>query len=124
MFKAITVSIVLLMVSACQQNPVKSDDGYTQVTETELASLFDTRLTADDVYVIVRSDGTFDGKESNGDSFKGTWEVRDGYWCRVITQSEAYPTGVEDCQLWERNGDKVKGTRKKGKGQSFIYTVK
>lgn len=101
-----------------------SDTGYTQVTETEISNYFGRKFSLDGNHIVLNEGGTFDGTWKS-EPIEGTWEMKDGYWCRVLTVFfDAPKKGIEDCQLWEAKGDTVRGTRDRGKGISFIYAVK
>jgi len=125
--QGISVAIFTLLLAACQQMPIAKDsESFTQVTEAELPNHMGKKWDLNGDYIVVAEDGTFDGTWKN-QPIAGTWEMKDGYWCRVLTVFfEPERTGSEDCQLIEANqtGDKLRGTRNRGKGISFVYAVK
>ncbi len=49
----------------------------------------------------------------------GTWEIRDGLWCRSLSEPAVHE--VDACRVVEVNGDHVTLS---GGGQSIIYTMK
>lgn len=59
--------------------------------------------------------GNFGGKQTTG-----VWEWRDGFWCRTLTK----PRQDTDCQTWEAVNGGFKVSRDRGKGRSFVYTLK
>ena len=112
---------VCALVAGCQSPAVDEDgteNGYARVaTEAELASLYGRRLELNPgEFLVVDADGTFGGS-FGGNAIDGTWEMRDGYWCRTLE-------GSEDCQLWRSDGARVRGTRDRGEGNSFVYTIR
>ena len=116
---------LVCLVSACQQTVQKNIDiseNYVRVTGESVSALVDKKLYLDDLdgnNISLSDDGTFDGKW-DGAPIAGTWEMRDDYWCRVLTEfKESARLGAEDCQLWEFDGASVRGTRNKG---CLLYT--
>jgi len=102
---------------------LSDDSAFTQVTDESIGSLIGKQLDLNGNYISLSEDRTFSGTWKNS-PITGTWEMRDNYWCRVLTVfHDRTALNKEDCQLWELNGDRVRGTRDKGKGQSFIYTL-
>jgi len=126
--KCTLISFLVVLITACQQVPLQSNDtgttSYSRVTSDVLPSLFDKKLFIDGNYMIVSADYTFAGMW-NGEPMAGTWEMKNEYFCRVLTQFfKLENTGGEDCQVWEISGDKIRGTRNKGNGSSFTYMIK
>ena len=70
---------------------------------------------------VVSADGSMIGVW-DGAPLVGTYEMRDGYFCRVLTEFVQGPL-PEDCQLWILDGDNLTGTRDRGEGASFTYTI-
>ncbi len=121
--------LVAVALAACQQTPAvtkaPSDDGYTRIsTVQELSPLLGKRLNfVDGQYAQVNADGSLVGF-FGGQALTGTWEMKDGYWCRtLLTGPERAMQTPYDCQLWESKGNKLRGTRDRGNGGSFEYTV-
>lgn len=76
-------------------------------------------LSIDENSYTFRTNGTLDGT-FGGKPIAGTWEWKDGYLCRQLTtHSKNY-----GCQLWTVSGNQHIITRDKGKGKSFVLTVK
>lgn len=91
-------------------------------TEEDFAPIIGQRLIfGDSDFVTINADGTFSGNFSGADT-RGTWELRDGYWCRTLS---AGPCGAqpEDCQLFVRSGNILTITRDRGNGRSFEYVI-
>ena len=104
-------------------NVTSTDDSREQVTSETIGQLYDSQLFLNENFIVVRNDGTFDGTWSN-EPIAGTYEMIDGYFCRVLTMfHDASRLNTEDCQLWERDATTVKGTRSRGTGISFVYTI-
>ena len=69
------------------------------MTEAQfLATIADKDLTLldddgapQDAKFVIASGGTWSGA-ANGNPFRGTWEWRDGYWCRTIAVSYTHLT--------------------------------
>jgi len=104
---------------------------FTQITEATINTVFDKQLFFFDEgnnvqtanFIVVRENGTFDGTWES-EPIAGTWEMRDGNWCRILTAFfNADRLNSEDCQLWERSGIRIRGTRDGGAGVSFIYNI-
>ncbi len=93
-------------------------------TQDDLEEFFETRLYLNDNYLVLRSDGTFDGVWEE-EPLAATWEFREGFFCRVLTQfHDENAIGAEDCQLWRKEitGKRIRGARDRGDGVSFWYT--
>ncbi|WP_425043238.1 hypothetical protein [Primorskyibacter sp. S87] len=68
------------------------------------------------------ADGSMSGKLKSGKSFAGAWKWSGKYLCRnVAVGGEELGT---DCQKIEVDGNQVRYTRKKGKGESAVLTIK
>ncbi|QBF30421.1 hypothetical protein [Thalassococcus sp. S3] len=59
---------------------------------------------------------------SNGAKISGAWAWRDGFWCRSVTV--AGNDAGTDCQLVEVDGTRIRGTRDRGRGETFIGQMK
>ena len=95
----------------------------TPVTQANLDYLIGKELSLDGNFIVLRSDSTFDGTWE-GEPIAATWEIKDGYFCRTLTEfHNAAATGSEDCQLWNVTESSITGTRDKGNGVSFVYTI-
>lgn len=69
----------------------------------------------------VLPDGSIDG-EAMGWGVDGRWEWRDGYFCRELDWSGT-PIPA-NCQLVEKNGDRVRFTVDRGAGRSAAFLVR
>ncbi|MCU0910831.1 MAG: dihydrodipicolinate reductase [Rhodobacteraceae bacterium] len=69
----------------------------------------------------VMPDGRIDG-EAMGWDVAGTWEWRDGYFCREMDWSGT-PIPA-NCQLVEKNGDRVRFTVDRGEGRSAAFALR
>lgn len=104
-------------------NITSTDNAREQVTAETINQLFGKQLFLENNFIVVRNNGTFDGTWSD-EPIAGTYEMRDGYFCRILTQFfDTERTNIEDCQLWERDATTVKGTRDRGTGASWVYTI-
>ena len=121
--KAGLVLAAVAVVAGCKTGVTKPDD-FVQVTEAEIGNYLGKTLELNGNYIVLAEGGVFSGRWNNA-SIAGTWAMKDGYWCRVLTEFfEADKLNREDCQLWEASGSQLRGTRDKGQGQNFIYHVK
>ncbi|MEM7260305.1 MAG: hypothetical protein AAF404_23275 [Pseudomonadota bacterium] len=109
-------------VSGCKQGTTKPSE-FVRVTNADISQYLGKKLSLNGNHLIMAEDGTFAGMW-NGGSLGGTWEMKDDYWCRVLTEFyQADRLNQEDCQLLESSGALLRGTRNKGSGQSFVYQV-
>lgn len=72
--------------------------------------------------VKIRKNGRLTGKTKGGDKITGAWAWRGQFWCRTVKVA-----GVDrgtDCQLVEVDGNKIRGTRNQGKGETFSGVIK
>ena len=119
----ILIGVSTVGLSACAstqgiESGTIATSNYTRVTTDEMQSYIDKKLTLKGNHFVISEDGTFSGNW-NGSGISGTWEFKDGYWCRDMPSSKT----PYDCQLWESDGDKLRVTRNKGKGERFDYKV-
>lgn len=68
------------------------------------------------------ANGSMSGKLKSGDKFSGAWNWQKGFVCRVAKVGNR-DLG-QDCQVIERDGNKVRFTRKQGKGESGVLTLR
>ncbi len=114
--------IAAIFLAGCEAQPTDTMAEMRLSTADDFAPILDKRLMFGDTdYVVMSSDGTLTG-DFGGVDTRGTWEVKDGYFCRVLT---AGPRGAspEDCQLVVRKGDVLSITRERGAGPTFDYTI-
>ena len=89
-------------------------------TEAEFNALVvGKKLHFNSDYFIIKQNGTLKGN-FGGKALKGNWAWRDGAWCRTLTTHRKNT----DCQIWAVDGKKFEVKRARGKGSSYIYTVK
>ena len=130
---SIAILACALTTVGCQATSVKpeaavapeaiSKSEYSQVTNESIGNLVGKKLDQNGDFISLTDDGTFSGTWKNK-PIAGNWEMRDGYWCRVLTVfHDQSALNKEDCQLWEIDGNALRGTRAKGTGDSFVYTV-
>jgi len=102
------------------------DSGLGRITGDTIDTLFDKRLfhsSREEGFIILMSDGTFSGTWEE-EPIAATWEMRDDFFCRVLTEfHNTASTGIEDCQLWTRIGNQVRGQRDRGNGTTFFYNI-
>ena len=72
-------------------------------------------------HLVLNADGSLSG-EFGGAVTRGTWVVRDGFWCRELSAGPRGPS-PEDCQLWAQEGSSINVTRDQGRGGSFVYEI-
>lgn len=97
---------------------------YIQITDFPSEDIFERQLiTVDGNFLVLSEGGTISGNwgESN---VAGEWESRDGLWCREYSEFfiDSF-VGVEECQLWERSGNVIRGIRDEGNGTSFFFSI-
>lgn len=121
----VLVSLILLS-TACQHFPSThgeslNSQAYTRITEDNVSVLFDKRLELAGDFMSMSDDGTFEGTW-NDTPIAGTWKMREGYWCRVLTEfHDNSIKGKEKCHLVELGVNTVRGTRNRGNGNSYLY---
>ena len=78
------------------------------------------KMVSDTGYTFINADGTLKGK-FGAKNFSGSWLWSGRFWCRngVLDGKEI----GSDCQVWEIDGNKVRFTRKKGKGDAVVGTL-
>ncbi|UWR23440.1 hypothetical protein [Sulfitobacter sp. S190] len=122
----IAMTVIGLGLAACQttgaQQSVDKDAAMRLATQADMALIDGKTLTLEPgKSYVVSSAGTIRGSWE-GKPLVGTYEMRDGYFCRVLTQGPNGPA-PEDCQLLVLEGDTLRGTRNRGEGASFRLTV-
>lgn len=74
--------------------------------DAEIAAKFSGKnLTGNGVDMNINSDGTFTGKVGKNldQDFAGTWEIKNGQWCRTISTPDRFKGSA--CQDLTFNGD-------------------
>lgn len=113
-------------LSACQMDVTDATVTLASsgqiATQSDMAAITGKSLTfAENQSFVAHSNGTLVG-DWDGIALRGTYEMRDGFFCRVLTQGPRGPS-PEDCQLLILNGDQLHVTRDRGNGAAFSYTV-
>ena len=100
-----------------------SETGAKQLrTQSDMAAITGRTLTHQPGQtVVISADGTLSGTW-DGKPLAGTYEMRDGYFCRVLSKGPNGPS-PEDCQLFVLEGNTLTGTRNRGEGATFTYTL-
>ncbi|MCV6585144.1 MAG: hypothetical protein OIF47_06380 [Marinibacterium sp.] len=79
------------------------------------AALSGKTLTSGSTTIMLGSDGTI-----SGDGVAGTWEIRDGKFCRTLTQPESLQGS--ECQTVTLDGDKATFQSPTGRTSSFTLS--
>lgn len=95
---------------------VEEADFLAQVAGNEMALEGSPQNT-----VTINADGTLTGFFGGAD-LAGTWEWRDGAWCRELSAGPRGPA-PEDCQVWVARDGAFDVTRDRGAGGSFTYVL-
>lgn len=114
--------IAAVFLAGCEAQPTETMAEMRLSTSDDFAQIMGKRLMFGDAdFVVINANGTLTG-DFNGVDTRGTWELKDGYFCRTLT---AGPRGAspEDCQLVVRKGNVLSVTRERGNGASFDYTI-
>ncbi len=123
--KLILLGFVSLL-AACQQiakNKVNVTDNYVRVTSENVSVLIGKKLSLNGNSIFLSEDGTFLGTW-DGAPVAGSWDMRGGFWCRVLTEfKDESRLGLKECQLWEMDENSMRATINKGKACSFIYSI-
>ena len=121
--KKITL-IAALLLAACQTgiSPTQAVVDGPLTSEADFATIYGKRLGFGDAdFLTINANGTLSG-EFSGTRTLGTWEIRDGFWCRELTAGPRGPS-PENCQMFVRSGNTLNVTLDRGEGSSFSYTV-
>ncbi|MCK0138840.1 glycoside hydrolase family 43 C-terminal domain-containing protein [Aliiroseovarius sp. F47248L] len=108
--------LVAVLLTGCQMgNQQSTSEATMQQTETgSLSTLLSGRtLTNKDADVTLHADGRLSG--SGG--VDGTWEVRDGKYCRTISKPDKWK-GTE-CQVVTTAGDQITFTSPSGRTSTW-----
>lgn len=118
-----TTSLISTEEAIAHLEATLDDIGFVQITDLSQENIFGKQLQQDANFIILNSDGNLTGTWGD-EPVVGTWEMRDGFWCR--TYSEFYLSefsNVEECHLWERNGNRIRATRDSGNGTTYPLTI-
>lgn len=111
--------VLLPILAACTVPAPPLDQGRI-LTEADFRERVAGKTARSDLATItVAEDGTISGV-SDGQAIAGTWEWRDGFFCRTITSPVLTP---EDCQVWQITEDELIITRDMGTGGKLIYDL-
>lgn len=117
------LALPICLLTACTTAPVPATAPEAAApTEADLqlrGRLAGKTLSNAESTMALTADGRLLGKESTGEITRGTWEIRDGKWCRTLTEPAAWAgTG---CRGVTFSGNTV--TMSKDDGTSFTYTI-
>ena len=126
MRRMIIAAVAGLGLAACQTTTdtamATQDAGMQLATQSDLAAVTGRTLVhGPGQTIVISADGTVNGSW-DGKPIVGTYEMKDGFFCRTLSQAPRGPS-PEDCQLMILEGDTLRGTRDRGNGASFSYTV-
>ena len=121
--KAYLVITALLLTACAGPTVVAPPQAFNgQITnQAEFSTIVGRRLTLGDDFVVINADGTFAGNYGGVETF-GTWEFRDGYFCRTVTQGPSGPD-PENCQINILQGNTLTVKPDRGAGRTVVYTV-
>ncbi|WP_101065698.1 hypothetical protein [Roseovarius salinarum] len=103
---AITATVTMLLAGCMSQQ----SDAPAGAIESRIV---DRTLVADRGFSIIpHSGGRLSGKIENGGVIAGTWDIRDGRWCRMLTKPENQ--AGRKCQDITMAGDTVTVTSRDG----------
>ncbi|MEM0948938.1 MAG: hypothetical protein AAGK37_16170 [Pseudomonadota bacterium] len=113
------------MLAGCQSGTSSAPPAQTGATPISTAAAFNSEivgktLTIGESSLVIASNGTMSGTFNNA-PLRGTWQFRDGQFCRTLTQhSTRAPTN--DCQTFVLDGEggvMISGAS----GRSFTYAI-
>ncbi len=126
MKKVIGIALISLGLAACEttgpQQSASSNAGMRLATQADISAIDGKTLTLESgKSYVVSSAGTINGSWG-GSPLVGTYQMKEGFFCRVLTEGPNGPS-PEDCQILVLNGDTLTGTRNRGAGASFRLSV-
>lgn len=126
MKSSIVFACAALFLAACQTTTqtaqTETPVGMQLATQSDMSSVIGKTLTLGPGQSFqVAGDGTLTGSW-DGNPLVGTYEMREGFFCRTLSQGPSGPS-PEDCQLLVLNGSNLEVTRDRGNGNAFTYTV-
>ncbi|RVT83941.1 hypothetical protein DXV76_09510 [Rhodobacteraceae bacterium CCMM004] len=98
MTRIIFASLAIVSLAGCQAST--GGETVRQSMSAPWLSIVDKTLVSGESRVVVKSDGTVVGT-----GIRGTWEERDGRYCRTLTEPARF-AGTE-CQVVTLNGNQV-----------------
>jgi hypothetical protein len=126
MNKLALLCVASLGLAACQttvDGTASAPAGGMQLaSQSDMNAITGRTLTfGPDQSFVISGNGTLNGSW-DGAPLVGTYEMRDGFFCRTLSQGPRGPS-PEDCQLFILDGNTINVTRERGTGVSFDYTV-
>lgn len=116
-------ALAFVAISACQMTDDAGETaGMRLATQSDLNAIVGKTITFEPGQsFVISSNGTLNGSW-DGAPLTGTYQMRDGFFCRTLSQGPRGPS-PEDCQLMVLDGNALAVTRDRGNGGSFTYTV-
>lgn len=120
------IALATITLTACQTTTdgasVTQSGAKQLATQGDMNAIIGRTLTLNPGQsFVISANGTLNGSW-DGKPLVGAYEMRDGFFCRTLSQGPRGPS-PEDCQLFVLEGNKLQGTRDRGNGGSFTYTV-
>lgn len=109
----------LLALAACADTVLPVTHGPVTTAEEFRATAVGKTISNSTTSVRINKNGTLSGV-TNGTEIAGTWEFREGAWCRTITSPAP---SAEDCQLWRIDGAALTVKRNRGQGDTLRFIV-
>ena len=115
-FTIITISVAILISGSAFA-------GWEKIkTEAEFNTLIvDKHVTYKACDIVFEKNGEMSGK-CGKNNVKGVWQFKNGLVCRQATIGNKQYN--PDCQLYEVDGNNVKITRNRGKGEQFVWKIR
>lgn len=117
--KVLVSGILALTLAGCVDTSLPVTKGRISTEDQFLATVAGKTISNSDTTISIKHNGTITGV-THGNEISGTWEWRDGFWCRTITEPAVTP---EDCQVWEITQSQLVITREKGAGEVLRYAL-
>jgi len=121
--KIVPATAIIFSLTACMNSEDTMTEKSAMALTTEQAfrdAVVGKTLDFKSNTLVINGDGTISGPW-DGSGISGTWEWRDGAWCRIVSiGGEARP---EDCQIWSIEGNQATFVRDRGNGGSATYTI-
>lgn len=111
--------ISFLALPACVDAELPVTEGRIATREAFVNTAAGRTVANADTSVTITRDGRITGI-THGNTISGTWEWRDGFWCRTITQPVVTD---EDCQVWIVEGNRLTVIRDRGTGDTLAFEI-
>lgn len=122
--KRIALHVNILCAAMIAAAPALAD-GYSRISERDefvgTVAGRELRMWPLGISLVVEPDGEIRGNALGWD-VTGTWEWRDGYFCREMDWS-GYPIPM-NCQLVEAEGESLRFTVDQGRGESASFSLR